>query len=47
MKKVIDNRGETHEILLIIVTLCSLITWRKFARLEKYKDKLKGQFIPY
>ncbi len=47
MKSVIDNRGEEHEILLIIVTFCSLITCRKFVRLEKYKNKLKGQFIPY
>ncbi|RAP23638.1 hypothetical protein C2W59_02484 [Bacillus pumilus] len=47
VKSVIDNRGETHEILLILVTCCSLITCRRFARLEKYKNKLKGQFIPY
>ncbi|MEH7650254.1 hypothetical protein [Bacillus safensis] len=47
MKSVVDNRGEGHEILLIIITCCSLITFRKVARLEKYKNKLKGQFIPY
>lgn len=47
MKSVVDNRGEEHEILLILVTCCSLITRRRFARLEKYKNKLIGQFIPY
>lgn len=47
MKSVFDNRGEDHEILLIIITCCSLITFKRIARLEKYKNKLKSQFIPY
>ncbi len=47
MKNVVDNIGEVHEILLILITCCSLITFRRVARLEKYKNKLKSQFIPY
>lgn len=47
MKSIFDNRGEDHEILLIIIACCSLITFRKIARLERYKNKLKGQFKPY
>nr|WP_180272931.1 hypothetical protein [Bacillus pumilus] len=47
MKSIIDNRGEGHEILLIIITCCSFITFRRIDRLERYKDKLKGRFKPY
>lgn len=47
LKRIIDNRGEVHEILLIVITCCSLITLRKCDKLERYKEKLKGQFIPY
>ncbi|MGX9290861.1 hypothetical protein ACSLGF_06480 [Bacillus sp. A015] len=47
MKSIFDNRGEDHEILLIIIACCSLITFRRIARLERYKNKLKGQFKPY
>ncbi|KMK76793.1 hypothetical protein AB990_07735 [Alkalihalobacillus pseudalcaliphilus] len=45
--RIIDNRGEAHEWLLIIVALCSLVTFKKISKLEKYKEKLKGQFKPY
>ncbi|MFD1416948.1 hypothetical protein [Oceanobacillus jeddahense] len=47
MIKIIDNRGEDHEIMLIIVSICSLVTFRKIKKLEKYKKKLKGSFTPY
>ncbi|AIF42914.1 hypothetical protein [Virgibacillus sp. SK37] len=44
MKGIIDNRGEEHELLLIIVTICSLITLKKIKRLERYKKKLEGTY---
>ncbi|GAA0323331.1 hypothetical protein ACFQ4Z_16355 [Oceanobacillus oncorhynchi subsp. oncorhynchi] len=45
--KIIDNRGETHEWTLIAVALLSLITFKKIKKVERYKNKLKGTFIPY
>ncbi|MDX8044784.1 hypothetical protein SH601_02195 [Gracilibacillus sp. S3-1-1] len=47
MYKIIDNRGEEHELMLIVVTICSLLTFRKIKRLERYRKKLKGTFTPY
>ncbi|WP_368901937.1 hypothetical protein [Oceanobacillus oncorhynchi] len=47
LMKVIDNRGETHEWTLIAVALLSLITFKKIKKVERYKNKLKGTFIPY
>ncbi|WP_170270493.1 hypothetical protein [Heliorestis acidaminivorans] len=47
MKKIIDNRGEEHEWMLIIATICSFVTFRKISKLEQYKNKLKGTFKPY
>lgn len=47
MKTIIDNRGEDHEIMLIIITICSLITFKKIKKLERYKIKLKGTFKPF
>ncbi|MFD1412552.1 hypothetical protein [Oceanobacillus jeddahense] len=47
MMKIVDNRGEAHEWLLIAVALLSLITFRKIKRVERYKHKLNGIFIPY
>ncbi|ADC52329.1 hypothetical protein BpOF4_21669 (plasmid) [Alkalihalophilus pseudofirmus OF4] len=44
---IIDNRGEEHEVMLIISVICSFITFKKIARLERYKNKLKGTFTPY
>ena len=45
--KIIDNRGEDHEWMLIIVVICSLLTFRKIKKLERYKRKLQGTFRPY
>ncbi|MCR6096239.1 hypothetical protein HXA31_07465 [Salipaludibacillus agaradhaerens] len=47
MKNIIDNRGEEHEWMLIIATICSFITLKKITKLERYKKKLKGSFTPY
>ncbi|UTR15780.1 hypothetical protein MM221_04145 [Salipaludibacillus sp. LMS25] len=47
MKNIIDNRGEEHEWMLITVTICSFITFKKIKKLERYKNKLKGTFTPY
>lgn len=44
---IIDNRGEEHELMLIIVTICSLISFRKIKKLERYRKKLEGTFTPY
>lgn len=44
---IIDNRGETHEWLLILFMLLSLITFKKIKKIERYKNKLKGTFTPY
>ncbi|RCW63909.1 hypothetical protein [Saliterribacillus persicus] len=44
---VIDNRGEEHELMLIISTLLSIITFKKIKRLENYRKKLKNSFTPY
>ncbi|WP_262985632.1 hypothetical protein [Virgibacillus halodenitrificans] len=43
----IDNRGEEHEWLLILVTICSYLTLKKIKKLEGYRKKLKGNFKPY
>lgn len=47
MKNIIDNRGEEHELILIFVTICSLISFKKIKKLENYRKKLKGTFTPY
>ncbi|WP_162833708.1 hypothetical protein [Gracilibacillus boraciitolerans] len=47
MPNIIGNRWEDHELMLIIVTICSLITFRKIKKLERYKNKLKGTYTPY
>ncbi|MED4161131.1 hypothetical protein [Halalkalibacterium halodurans] len=47
MKKMIDNRGEEHEWTLIMVTVFSLITFKKIAKPERYENKLKGTFTFY
>ncbi|SFL70605.1 hypothetical protein SAMN04487943_103200 [Gracilibacillus orientalis] len=47
MKKIIDNRGEEHELMLIIATICSCLTFKKIGKLERYKNILKGTFTPY
>ncbi len=38
---------EAHESLLIIIAICSVLTFKKIKRLEKYKSKLMGQYKPY
>lgn len=43
-KGIIDNEREGHEWLLIMVTICSLLTFKKFKKLERYKKKLKEDF---
>ncbi|GAA0453412.1 hypothetical protein [Alkalibacillus silvisoli] len=45
--RIIDNRGEQHELMLIIATICSLLTFKRIKKLERYKNKLKGSFTPY
>ncbi|WP_187370994.1 hypothetical protein [Gracilibacillus massiliensis] len=47
MIKIIDNQGEEHEWMLIIVAICSYLTFRKISKLERYKNKLSGTFQPY
>jgi hypothetical protein len=47
LKSIIDNRGEEHEWMLIMATICSFITFKKIIKLERYKKKLKGSFTPY
>ncbi|WP_162840588.1 MULTISPECIES: hypothetical protein [Gracilibacillus] len=47
MIRIIDNRGEDHEWTLIVITILSLLTFKKIKRLERYKHKLKGTFTPY
>ncbi|WP_201745341.1 hypothetical protein [Alteribacter lacisalsi] len=47
MNRIIDNRGEEHEWMLIIAVIASILTFSKISRLEQYKDKLKGTFTPY
>ncbi|MBD1221902.1 hypothetical protein [Virgibacillus halodenitrificans] len=47
MKKIIDSRGEEHELMLIIVTICSLITLKKIKKLEQYKKELEGTYKPF
>ncbi|WP_413376303.1 hypothetical protein [Alkalihalobacillus sp. 1P02AB] len=44
---IIDNRGESHEWLLVIVVICSFLTFKRICKLEQYKNKLHGKFKPY
>ncbi|MBC5637948.1 hypothetical protein H8S33_14220 [Ornithinibacillus sp. BX22] len=44
MERIIDNNREAHEWLLIAVTICSLLTFKKIRRLERYKKKLERNF---
>ncbi|WP_276327415.1 hypothetical protein [Salipaludibacillus agaradhaerens] len=37
MKSITDNRGEEHELILILTSTFSLITFRKIKQLECYK----------
>lgn len=46
-QNIIDNRGEEHELMLLVTTICSFITVKKIKKLEQYKNKLKGSFKPY
>ena len=46
-QKIIDNRGEEHELMLLVTTICSIITFKKIKKLEQYRKKLKGSFKPY
>ncbi|GAB2535657.1 hypothetical protein [Gracilibacillus alcaliphilus] len=47
MFSIIDNRGEEHELMLILVTICSFLTFRKMEKLERYRKKLKDSYTPY
>ncbi|WP_169720886.1 hypothetical protein [Alteribacter aurantiacus] len=47
MRTIIDNRGEEHEWLLIVLTICSFFTLKKVKRLEQYKKKVISTFKPY
>lgn len=47
MNWIIDNSGEDHEWLLIIIAFCSLITFNRIAKLERFKNKLYVEFKPY
>ncbi|ADU32206.1 hypothetical protein [Evansella cellulosilytica] len=44
---IIDNRGEEHELMLIITTISSIMTFKRIKKLEQYRKKLKGSFKPY
>ncbi|WP_010093551.1 hypothetical protein [Ornithinibacillus scapharcae] len=44
MERIIDNNREGHEWLLIIVALLSLLTGKKIKKLERFKQKLIGDF---
>ncbi|MDQ0229131.1 hypothetical protein [Metabacillus malikii] len=44
MQKIIDNGREGHEWLLIIIVLCSLLTFKKIKKLEDFKARLKDNF---
>ncbi|WP_017186615.1 hypothetical protein [Alkalibacillus haloalkaliphilus] len=44
---IIGNRGEEHEWMLVVVVVCSFLTFRRFNKLERYKEQLKGSFTPY
>ncbi|WP_404428194.1 hypothetical protein [Sutcliffiella horikoshii] len=46
-QNIIDNRGEEHELLLIVITICSIITFKRIKKLEQYRNKLQGSFKPY
>jgi len=45
-RRIIDNKGEEHELMLIIATICSVITFKKIKKLERYRKKLQNSFTP-
>lgn len=47
MLKIIGNKWEDHELMLMITTICSLLTFKKIKKLEHYKNKLKNTYTPF
>ncbi|CAG9621519.1 hypothetical protein [Sutcliffiella rhizosphaerae] len=43
MERILENRREEKEWILIFVTICSFLTCKRMKSLERFKRKLRGE----
>ncbi|MBM0066305.1 hypothetical protein [Alkalicoccobacillus gibsonii] len=41
--RILNDNREEYEHLLLFITICSFLTFKKMKKLERYKKKLKDQ----